>query len=245
LPEDEVPGYSKVGAIASTAPPSIAGKTEALTDKAPVQLLPAISDAGGPEPKSYAFEWLKDEEGERLKQMTTLATEQVRAYVEARAKAKIMPMPAPKSATARAARPASALKTPRSRTPDPILENVQMRTFDLWNNNQPVLVLTAQAHMPPPPAGAPHAADSELQYSILLVTHPDIYNNLHKLYVGVTDKYHLDVTPRLELVDAVDADGDGRGELLFRESSDNGNGWIIYRATVDKLWKIFDSLRPE
>jgi hypothetical protein len=120
-----------------------------------------------------------------------------------------------------------------------------MRTFDLWNNNQPVLVLTAQAHMPPPPAGAPHAADSELQYSILLVTHPDIYNNLHKLYVGVTDKYHLDVTPRLELVDAVDADGDGRGELLFRESSDNGNGWIIYRATVDKLWKIFDSLRPE
>ncbi len=246
LPEDEVPGYSKVGAVASTASPSSAGNTAPTSDQATVQLMPAISDASGPEPKSFAFEWLKDEEGERLKQMTTLATEQVRAYVEARAKARIVPLAQPKSPGARVARPASASKTPRSKTPDPILENVQMRTFDLWNNNQPVLVLTAEARMPPPPAGSQHAAaDSELQYSILLVTHPDIYNNLHKLYVGVTDKYHLDVTPRLELVDAVDADGDGRGELLFRENSDNGNGWIIYRATVDKLWKIFDSLRPE
>jgi hypothetical protein len=42
----------------------------------------------------------------------------------------------------------------------------------------------------------------------------------------------------------VDADGDGRGELLFRKISDNGNGWVIYRATADKLWKMFDSLNP-
>jgi hypothetical protein len=51
--------------------------------------------------------------------------------------------------------------------------------------------------------------------------------------------------PRLQLVDALDADGDGRGELLFREISDNGTGWRIYRATADKLWKLFDSLSPE
>ena len=56
---------------------------------------------------------------------------------------------------------------------------------------------------------------------------------------------HLDIRPRLELVDAVDADGDGRGELLFRETTDTGNGWSIYRATADKLWKMFDSLNPE
>jgi hypothetical protein len=100
--------------------------------------------------------------------------------------------------------------------------------------------------MPPPLPGTPHAgADSELQYSILLVADPDIYNNLHKLYVGITDKYHLDIMPRLQLVDALDADGDGRGELLFREISDNGTGWRIYRATADKLWKLFDSLSPE
>ena len=78
-----------------------------------------------------------------------------------------------------------------------------------------------------------------------MVAYPDIYNNLHPIYVGVTDKYHLDLTPRLELVDVVDADGDGRGEFLFREIADGGNGWVIYRATADKLYKMFDSLHPE
>jgi hypothetical protein len=247
LPEDEVPGYSKPGAAASSSPTN-AGKTDPAkadpaADKAPVQWMPAISDSGGPDPKSFAFEWFKGEESERLKQMTALAKEQVRVYAESQAKSKIMP--APKSAAPQSARRASPSRTPTSKTPDPIVDNVQMKTYDLWNNNQPVLVLTAEAHMPPPPAGSPHAAASNLQYSILLVTHPDIYNNLHKLYSGVTDKYHLDVTPRQELVDAVDADGDGVGELLFHEISDGGNGWIIYRATVDKLWKIFDSLNPE
>jgi hypothetical protein len=244
LPEDEIPGYSKPGAGASTAASANAGTPSQQTADKPVQLIPAISDASGPEPKSFAFEWLKDEEGERLKQMTTLATEQVRAYVVAQAKAKIMPMP--KSAGPQAARRPTASKTAASKTKDPIVENVQMKAYDLWGNNQPVLVLTANAHMPPPPAGTPHSeADSDLQYSILLVANPDIYHNLHKLYVAVTDKYHLDMTPRLELVDAVDADGDSRGELLFREISDNGNGWRIYRVTADKLWKLFDSLNPE
>jgi hypothetical protein len=252
LPEDEVPGYSKPGAVASAAPPADVGKladpgkpVQPTPEKNPVQLIPAISDASGPEPKSFAFEWLKDEEGERLKQMTTLAKEQVRAYVDAQAKAKIMPMPRSKSASPQTAR-AAASKTAGSKTRDPILEDVKMKAYDLWGNNQAVLIFTADAHLPPPPPGTPHApVDSDLQYSILLVANPDIYNNLHKLYVGVTDKYHLDITPRLELVDALDADGDNRGELLFREISDNGNGWIIYRATADKLWKTFDSLSPE
>jgi hypothetical protein len=245
LPEDDVPGYSKPGTSATVAAPSNTGKTsEPKADKNPVQFFPAISDASGPGPKSFAFQWLKDEEGERLQQMTTLAKEQVRAYVEARAKAKIVP--APKSASPQAARRAAAPKTAVPKTKDPILENVQMKAYDLWNNNKPVLVFTADAHMPPPPPGTAHAAaDSELQYSILLVADPDIYNNLHKLYVGITDKYHLDIMPRLQLVDALDADGDGRGELLFRETTDNGTGWRIYRATADKLWKLFDSLSPE
>ncbi len=248
LPEDEVPGYSKAGAMASAVSPTNAanaGKPSGQSaDKTAVQLIPAISDAGGPQPKSFAFEWLKDEEGERLVQMTALAKDQVRAYVEARAKAKIVP--APKPASPQTARHTSSAKASAHKTPDPILENVQMKSYDLWGNNKPVMVYTADAHMPPPPAGTPHAeTDSDLQYSILLVASPDIYNNLHKVFVGITDKYHLDITPRFELVDAVDADGDGRGELLFREISDNGNGWIIYRATADKLWKLFDSLNPE
>jgi hypothetical protein len=166
-----------------------------------------------------------------------LAKEQVRAYVEARAKARITPKPAV---------PPSTRRVPAAKTKDPILENVQMKAYDVWTTNQPVLVFSAEAHMPPPPAGTPSSdADADMQYSILLVAYPDIYNNLHKVYVGVTDRFHLDLTPRLELIDAVDADGDGRGELLFREIADGGSGWVIYRPTADKLWKMYDSLHPE
>jgi hypothetical protein len=103
------------------------------------------------------------------------------------------------------------------------------------------MVLSAEAHVPP----SSTAGATDAKYTITLVARTDIYNNLHKLYVGVTDKYHLDVTPQLELIDAVDADGDGRGELLFRETSDAGSGYVIYRATADKLWKLFDTLNPE
>jgi hypothetical protein len=242
-PDEDIPGYSKPGAKPSTesAATTKGAKVATASDQGVVQSIPAISDATVAQPRSYTFEWLKDEEGEKREQMIALAKDQLRAYLDARAKAQIGSTATPKPASQTTRRTAS-----KTKGPEPILENVQMTAYDLWNSNQPIIVFSAEAHLPPPPAGTPHSeTDSELRYSIRLVTYPDIYNNLHKLYVGVTDKYHLDLTPRLDLIDALDADGDGRGELLFRETSDAGQGWIIYRATGDKLWKMFDSLNPE
>ena len=232
--DEDVPGYSKPGAAVSATD---AGKAiDAATAKGPVQSVPAISDTAGPAPRSFAFEWLKGEEGDRHKQMTALAKDTLLVYLAAQAKAKIGPKPTPPSAR----------RTLAIKAPEPIFENAQMTAYDLWATNQPVIIFSAEAHLPPPPAGTAHSeTESELQYSILIVAYPDMYNNLHKLYAGVTDRYHLDLTPRLELIDAVDADGDRRGELLFRETSDNGTGFVIYRATADKLWKMFDSLHPE
>jgi hypothetical protein len=123
----------------------------------------------------------------------------------------------------------------------PIFENIQFRAFDVWKSNQPVMILSADAHLPATSA----TGTAPETYHITLVSRTDIYGSLRKLYSGVTDKYHLDVIPKLELIDAVDADGDGRGELLFRETSDAGTGYVIYRATADSLWKMFDSLNQE
>ena len=248
----DIPGYSKVdpnaipnhGVVIATAASTTSAKPAAASPPATVQMIPAISDSAGPEPHSYGFEWLKDEEGERRQQLIESAQEQVRAYVEARAKATIAPKPAPAKTTAGSA----AHRASTKKTAPPVLSDVKMTTYDLWSSNQPIMVFSAQAQMPTQAATQATAgttATADLQYSVLLVAYPDIYNNLHKLYSGVTDKFHLDLTPRLELVDAVDADGDGRGELLFRETSDAGTGWVIYRATADKLWKMYDSLNPE
>ena len=229
--DEDVPGYSKPGTKSSANQGKL---VDTAASKGDVKLVPAISDAFGPDPHSYTFEWIKGEEGDRRQQMSDMAKQEIRAYLTGRAK---------NAVTAKPARPASA-KTP-AKGPEPVLENVQMIAYDLWVSNVPVIIFSADAHMPMPPAGAPHSEQDELQYSIVLVAYPDIYSNLRKIYAGVTDKYHLDVTPRLELIDAVDADGDRRGELIFRQTSDQGTGWVIYRATADKLWKMFDSLSPQ
>ncbi|MFZ0297899.1 MAG: hypothetical protein WAM13_06065 [Candidatus Sulfotelmatobacter sp.] len=199
----------------------------------PVKLVPAISDAGGPEPKSYKFFWKTGEEDERRNQMLALAGAEIQAYVKALARNQIPANPPAKAATARHKAPAKPIQ--------PVLENVQFRAFDVWSNNQIVMILTADAHFP----SAPGATAEPEEYSITLVTRTDIYGDLRKLYSGVTDKFHLDVTPRMELIDVVDADGDGRGELLFRETTDAGKGYVIYRAGADKLFKMFDSLGEE
>src|SRR5207253_6025562 len=68
----------------------------------------------------------------------------------------------------------------------------------------------------------------------------DLYGELRKLFSAVTDARHLDVTPRMELIDAVDADGDGRAELLFREISDAGSGYAVYRVGGDQLWQLYE-----
>ena len=202
---------------------------------APVQLVPAISDAGGPDPRSYKFFWKTGEEEERRNQMLSLAGDDVRAYARAQERNQIPAKPL-------TARPAAAGRKAAAKQEQPVFENLQFRTFDVWLNGQPVMILTAEAHFPPPPGAVAAAPKS---YSVALVAKTDIYGNLRKLYSGVTDRFHLDVTPRLELIDAVDADGDGRGELLFRETSDAGSGYVIYRATADKLWKMFDNLKAE
>lgn len=230
--DEEIPGYSFPGVKPAKAADS--GKVvETVAANKDVQLIPAISDAAGPIPHSYAFEWIPGEEQDRRKQMIDLAKDQVRAYVAAKSKNNV-------ASTATHAAGAKRLVAPKP--PEPELENMQMVAYDLWNSNQPVLILSAKAKMPPPAGAA--APESDPDYSIVLVAYPDIYHNLHKQFVAVTDKYHLDMTPRLELIDAVDADGDGVGDLLFRQTSDIGTGWVLYRVTADKLYKLFDSLNP-
>ncbi len=209
-----------------------AGSATAAANVPPVKLVPAISDEGGQELRSYTFFWKPGEEDDRRTQMLALAATDVRNYAAALVKNRILAK-APGTKTAAAHKSA---KPPKPVQPD--FEDINFRAFDLWGKSQPVMVLTAEAHLPAA-AGATTLLEN---YSITLAATTDIYGNLRPLYTGVTDKFHLDVTPELHLIDAVDADGDGRGELLFGEKTDAGSGYVIYRATADKLWKLFDSL---
>jgi hypothetical protein len=143
----------------------------------PVQLEAAISDAGGPEPRSYKYFWKEGEEGDRRKQMLELAAKEVRAYVNARAKGEI-PATAPVTKSAVAAKSGSASRKRGVKPVEPEFENIQFRGFDVWTNNQPVMVLSAEASLPAGLSGALAAG----KYSITIAARTDIYGNLRKLY---------------------------------------------------------------
>ena len=118
-----------------------------------------------------------------------------------------------------AANPRSRLtllrSAPNATALQPIFEDVQLRVFDLGNVNEAELVLTAKARMPQTPHQK-QPASPDLQYMITIVARQDVNGDLHKALANITDTQHLDAIPSLELIDAVDVDGDGRGELLFR-----------------------------
>src|ERR1700682_4120350 len=95
LPTDEdVPGYSKPGSAGDAAKNPTATPADGVYAKGSIQLYPAVSDAGGPDPRSYVFEWIKGEGEERRKQMLDLAQEQLHLYLKQQAKGSIAAAPA-------------------------------------------------------------------------------------------------------------------------------------------------------
>jgi hypothetical protein len=76
---------------------------------------------------------------------------------------------------------------------------------------------------------------------VTLVAQPDLYGNVAVLVKNVTDATHLDDTPRLRLVDAVDAMADNRGELLFELRGSTQRQFALYRVLRGQATRIFVS----
>jgi hypothetical protein len=194
-------------------------KTAKNAAEATIQMIPAISDAGGPDPRPYTYEVKPQEEASYRAKMLDLAAAELRARTKAGA---------PASAAAKRKAQAAA------KSSKPQFDDVRLRIFDLSNSNEPVLVLSARTH----PPTKPESIDGPEE--ITLIARTDLEGALRKLFFSETDSRHLDVAPRMELIDAVDADGDGRGELLFRRTSDAGSAYGIYRVSADRLWPLYE-----
>lgn len=136
------------------------------------------------------------------------------------------------------------------------LRNVEVRSFDLDLSNDAVLVLSAE--VPPgsgsnatKPAGTTRsksknaatsdvAPKAQITRYVTLIARVDLDGNPQKLAASVTDSSRLDIAPRLQLIDAVDVDGDGVGELLFREYDFDNKTFIIYAVRHGTLTKLFE-----
>jgi hypothetical protein len=191
---------------------------------APVQVaevLPAISDAGGPEPRPYTYTWAPDQQQRLTKAISEIASAEV----------------------ARHARNTPALRF----APAASFDQVAIRAFDLQYENNPEVVFTARvpaiASPTRPPPHSPQPAP-EFFFYVTVVGQPDPYGHMRKLFSSVTDSAHLDAVPRLELIDAVDAEGTGRGDLLFRAWAGGNASYQLYHVGPDSLRKLIDTAGP-
>jgi hypothetical protein len=111
---------------------------------------------------------------------------------------------------------------------DRSLTHVAIRSLDLDLSNEAVMVLTAEIPR--------HASPRYLT----LIARVDMEGKPQQVAVSITDASRLDVTPRLELIDAVDVDGDGVAELLFRQYAFDTVSYVVFsvgRSTVSKVFE--------
>ncbi len=126
------------------------------------------------------------------------------------------------------------------RTTESALKNVVFRSFDLDLSNDAALVISAEVAGSNPAPGVKGSPGKSIVRYISVIARLDFEGIPQKLMVTVTDSSRLDVVPRLELVDAVDVDGAGPAELLFREYSFDHKSFVVYGVGRNTAAKIFE-----
>lgn len=212
-------GQPPAEAAPAVPPPTSTATAPAGTRKpaaAPVRELVAISDATNTTSSDWKFAFNEDEEKSWTAKMVQVAEREIAASEKAPAGAAL-----------------------------PALSDYQFHAYDLDQDNEPVMVITGRvAPRAAVPAARRRAAiPARPETYVTVVARLDIDNNIRRIFSSVTSSGRLDVVGRLQLLDAVDADGDGHAELLFRRIGQNRSSFQLYRAGADQLWKLFDSAR--
>jgi hypothetical protein len=183
----------------------------------------AVSDAKPHPVHPWTYSWSNPDDEAKLKS----ALEDVARIALGLNPPAQAPAPAPKKTVAK--KSAKPVPPPPPPAPAPLMDE-QFRVFELAYGSGATLVLTAHSDGP-----AAHVK------FVTLVAQPDLYGNVLVLLKSVTDAAHLDVTPRMRLVDAVDAMADNRGELLFELRGATQRQFALYRVMRGDAEKLFVS----
>jgi hypothetical protein len=178
----------------------------------------AISDAKSRPEHQWAYIWSNPDDEARMKSALEEAARDALGLTP--------PAPAPKHATAQKTAHKAAKPAPPPE-PAPLFDE-RFRIFELAYNSGATLVLTARTDGP-----------LTQQKFVTLIAQPDLYGDVRVLLKSVTDGAHLDDTPRMRLVDAVDAMADNRGELLFELRGATQRQFALYRILRGQAEKLF------
>ena len=197
----------------AASPVAVGGATAPGTSAKPTQApraYAAISDAGNYETRSLLYGMAASERQSLGEPMSRMAMDEVRKYA-----GKHNGPAVPKTAA---------------------ITDYDLRGFDLDYSNSPTLVLSAKLAVAP----AKGTLRGEFDYFVTVVAKVDLNGTPQKTFSVVSDTNHLDAYPRMQIIDAVDADANGRGDLLFRQYSDTGISYALYRVFPYQMEKIFE-----
>jgi hypothetical protein len=184
----------------------------------------AVSDAVNRDPHPFTREW--DDEAEHqaiLKKLQDLARAQLAAY--GAAPGTPAPEPAVKKTAAAAARPRRV--APAATPGSPLLDE-ELKAYTLSYGGAATYVYSANT-------GGTGAA---LKY-VTVVAQADALGEIKPALQSVTDAAHLYRTPKMQLVDAVDAEASNRASLLFELRSQNSRQFALYRVIASHPEEIF------
>jgi hypothetical protein len=187
----------------------------------------AVSDAMNRPQHVWSFSWANPADEDKMKSdmedMARDALGLMRDAPEAPAKA-----PKAKAASRRKSS-AHEKAAPPPPPPAPLVDE-QFRVFELAYGGGATMVLSARTD-----------GEGANQKFVTLICQPNIYGKATVLFKNVTDGAHLDITPRMRLVDAVDVFADNRGELLFELRGATEREFAIYRVLRGQVTKLFTS----
>ncbi|MGA9061664.1 MAG: hypothetical protein WB341_08360 [Terracidiphilus sp.] len=203
--------YGKTAGYAAPVLPSLIGLPPEMHQEV------AVSDAMNRPVHVWDYTWADPDDAAKMK----TAMEDL-----ARTALGLSPPPAP--AAKPAPKTASAHKTAKPAPPPAPLLVEQFSVFELAYGSGATMVISAHS-----------AGVGEQEKFVTLVAQPDLYGNVAVLLKNVTDAAHLDDTPRMKLIDAVDARADNRGELLFELRGATQRQFALYRVLRGDATRIF------
>ena len=189
--------------------------------------LVAVSDAKDRPEHEFTRPWDSDEERTQVTgQLRALALQQLATYDHSAAPA---PAPAPK--------PSSTRRKPAAPAPvTPAFAKEDVAAYTLSYGSSATYVFSA--------ATASTTASTPARF-VTIVAQRESDGTLHTALTTVTDAAHLDRTPQLRLIDAVDADASNRASLLFELRAQTTRQFALYRVIGAHAEQLLASATPQ
>ena len=196
-----------------------------------LKLMAAVSDTRNHEPHSFLYSWTDPEDAKKAQAaLETIAQNLLAGNKLQPAIAGKSSAPPVKKATATATR-TTHRTTAKSAAPTlPVLANEDFKAYELSFGSVATLVFSAEMT----------DAQNRKHY-VTIVAQPDFNGTPQVIFKQVTSDNELDITPRMQIVDAVDTDADNRAELIFELRNQNDRQYAIYRVGDRSVEQVFST----